>query len=328
MFRNVYNKIMKTINEKAGILEFDNEKFHKRMNEISDVLCESSKREVLLDIIPEGRFAFHSFNDLGLTWLKQLDIYIDNGAEHDDAGALTFDDFFKLQGDVIDKGTIYLVNKDIKNVPDYKRKERILMTLFHEIKHLYDHSKFRDIYYDDEYYFFDHQTYDINKYQLDTDVNSLKADDVRVIITECMNYGNFTESHAYMENINFEIYNNVVENVKYNCSKSDEEIFIHSSLTLYDIIILNHLLEGLLTRDASFLNYCFMKDRDAYSKVVRRYRVIDGQRYGQYFHDLQSILRFYNKKFDKIISHARVLFQYWLEKSSTNRFRKLNEKAK
>ena len=99
---------------------------------------------------------------------------------------------------------------------------------------------------DENYFFRRRHKYDINDYKLRDDVNNYSLEDIHNIITESMYYANYTESHAFMENINFEIFEYLNKQRKeFYAFNLIDEFFYASSNTLYGICILEKLLEKL-----------------------------------------------------------------------------------
>lgn len=58
---------------------------------------------------------------------------------------------------------------------------------------------------EDVKYRFEHFSDKVYDYNQHTDVNRLSLEEIHMIITDAMYYSNLTESHAFMESINFEI---------------------------------------------------------------------------------------------------------------------------
>lgn len=167
--------------------------------------------------------------------------------------------------------------------------------MFHELCHLYDHSKFKVIWMDDEEYHLQHNhLYDINDYDLKTDVSTLTIEDIHNIITESMYYANFTESHAFMENINFEIFEYINKNY-YNkyC------IFYKASHELYCIYILEQLIGRLKNiNEKTQLLY------------INKYKNDINLSYNS-FNSFKSVIQYIYKKLHKIVLHSKVLFKYY-----------------
>lgn len=322
--KNVYNQIIgpnesqHILNEKAGVIEFDNFAYRKQIqNIVNEIKTVDVFNESLYDVTGNNAFRNYKFVKLTydfsdiLTWLKTLNVYYATSADEFDAGALTADDnvFIKNNG-VIDFGTIYIIDNG---------KENLLFVLFHEMCHLYDHSKLKEIWYNDEDYFFRRQhLYDINDYKLRDNMNKYTVDDIHNIITESMYYANYTESHAFMENINFEMFEYLNKRKKeFYAFKELEEFFYGSSHTLYGIYILENLLGKL--KNIS------QEKKETYNNLYLE--EINSAYYS--FNSFDKVVNYQYRKLHKIISHSRVLFNYYynLDSVAMQSFN-LNEKFK
>ena len=185
--------------------------------------------------------------------------------------------------------------------------------------HLYDHSKLKEIWYNDEDYFFRRQhLYDINDYKLRDNVNDYTVDDIHNIITESMYYANYTEAHAFMENINFEMFEYLNKRKKeFYAFKELDEFFYSSSHTLYGIYILENLLGKLKNIP--------QEKKEKYNALYLE--EINSAYYN--FNSFDKVVNYQYRKLHKIISHSRVLFNYYynLDSVAMQSFN-LNEKFK
>ena len=341
--KNLYNKIIesiskeikKTLNEKAGVIEFNNFAYRKQIQQIVKELKNTTLFTEVLNIKQLSNYKFakftYDFSNI-LTWLKTLNVYytITNG-EFDAAAMIYNDDeceilpndtdeeveeknkikkvFIKNNG-IIELGTIYIIDN---------HEENILFVLFHELCHLYDQSKAKKLWMEDENYFFRRRhKYDINEYKLRDDVNNYSLEDIHNIITESMYYANYTESHAFMENINFEIFEYLNKRRKeFYAFNLIDEFFYASSYTLYGIYILEKLLEKL--KNIS------QEKKEKYIKIYS-----DDINLSYYkFDTFDKVVNYQYKKLHKIVSHSRSLFNYYfnLDSKALESF-KLDEELK
>jgi len=296
------------LNEKAGIIEFDNSEYRNLICKIAKDIKKSTTFNYVLnfDELSDYKFAKYSYDFSNvLSWLSVVDVYY----TVDKSKNATFE-AQGIKDDEIYSDFIYIIDNG---------EENLIYTLFHEMCHMYDYSKFKQIWIEDEKYFFEHRNdYDINEYVLSTDVNKLSINDIHNIITESMYYANFTESHAFLENINFEMFEYLN---KYNHSfyvlNSIDKIFYKTSKTLYDVYILEQLLNRFLYIDVTKQNMYNAK----YSNEIRKA-----------YHDFSTfnkVVKYLYKKLHKIVSHSRALFDYYYNLDSIAKHSyELNEKEK
>lgn len=163
--KNLYNKIMKsvskevkkTLNEKAGVIEFNNFAYRKQIQQIAKDIKNTTLFTEILNIKQLSNYKFakftYDFSNI-LTWLKTLNVYYTITDGEFDAAAMIYNDdeceilpndtdeeveeknkiknvFIKNNG-VIELGTIYIIDN---------HEENILFILFHELCHLYDQTK-------------------------------------------------------------------------------------------------------------------------------------------------------------------------------------------
>jgi len=128
---------MSLLFEKSGIIEFDNDEYKKRITEISHEIMHLSGPIEYLPFLKEYTkkpFIKFSYNDLHLTWLNSLDIYVQKSDDFFDAGAMAGNGFEKYtyysDDGVIEKGSVYVIGNASCDWT---------MILMHEIKHLYDY---------------------------------------------------------------------------------------------------------------------------------------------------------------------------------------------
>ena len=328
--KNLYNKIIesiskevkKTLNEKAGVIEFDNFAYRKQIQQIAKDIKNTTLFTEVLNIEHLSNYKFvkftYDFSNI-LTWLKTLNVYYTITDGEFDAAAMIYNDedceilpsdtdekieeknriknvFIKNNG-VIELGTIYIIDN---------HDENILFVLFHELCHLYDQTKAKKLWMEDENYFFRRQhKYDINDYKLRDDVNNYSIEDIHNIITESMYYANYTESHAFMENINFEIFEYLNKRRKeFYAFKLIDEFFYSSSHTLYGIYILEKLLEKL--KNIS------QEKKEKYIKIYSN----DINLAYYKFNTFDKVVNYQYKKLHKIVSHSRILFNYYFNLDS------------
>jgi len=130
-----------------------------------------------------------------------------------------------------------------------------------------------------------------------------------------MYYTNYSESHAFMETINFEIYKYLNSgNPKFY---KTNDLFMRSSTTLYNILILEYLINNIQKFD-------YIKKSDIYNQYKT-----DFKKAYHTFNNLDNIIVYMNKKLKKIISHSRVLFNYYYNLNSTAKILfEMNDDAK
>ena len=151
---SISKEIKKTLNEKAGVIEFNNFAYRKQIQQIVKDLKNTTLFTEVLNIKQLSNYKFakftYDFSNI-LTWLKTLNVYYTTSDGEFDAAAMIYNDeeckispndtdeeieeknkiknvFIKNNG-VIELGTIYIIDN---------HEENILFILFHELCHLYD----------------------------------------------------------------------------------------------------------------------------------------------------------------------------------------------
>lgn len=292
------------LNEKAGVIEFDNVLYRKQICQIvKDIKNATQFNDVIeLPILEDYKFAKFSYNFSNIvSWLKTLNVYYAIAENEEFDVAVITDEidniFQKDPNGNIEVATIYIIDNF---------QENLTFILFHEMCHIYDYCKFKSIWMEDEKYFLGHKDdYDINAYDLLSDVDSFSARDIHNIITASMYYANFTESHAFMENINFEMFEYLNKRKKEFFAFNDkEQFFYRSSKTLYDIYILEKLIGKLryIDRDKkyAYMNHYASEIKLAYYN----------------FNQFDNMICYIFKKLHKIIAHSRALFNYYFNLDS------------
>lgn len=313
--KDLYNKIInsiakevkKTLNEKAGVIEFDNDAYRREIYQIAKTLKQTTEFNDVLDLGNENisNVKKHTFNLTSLSWIDSIDIYYSHNKSlpftaFTIAGDKLANDLglFKIDsGEHIVLGSIYIQDND---------EENLSHVLFHEMCHLYDNSKFKQIWMEDEKYYLENNIkYNINQYYFSDDVHKYSIDDIHNIVTECMRFTNFTESHAFIENINFEIFEYLnTHNIKFYHYIDIENMFMKSSKMLYDIYVLEKIVKKILYIDDAIKSSYMLKYQDEINKAY----------YG--FNSFNKLIRYIYKKLHKIVSHARSLFNYYYELNS------------
>lgn len=287
---------MSFLYEKSGVIEFDNFEYRKNIKNIVDDIRQVSKNDLAIEIpyFEDIKFNKLTYTNIGLSWLDVLNVYV-SFSEEFNAGALT-DEYAKQNNIfVIDDGhikiaTIFVIDNG---------KENILTILFHEIAHLYDETKNKQMWWNDEIYFLTHQGYDVNSFGLHTDVNTISFDQLFNIVIESMYYANFSESHAFMENINFEIYETLNKHNRAFYSNDIDYVFIKSCKCLYNYHILDKLVEDMMKMDND-RKYAFYKMfQEEFSKAYYNMK------------NMNMLLDYLHKKIHKVISHSRTLFDFY-----------------
>ncbi|WQJ53772.1 MAG: hypothetical protein [Wendovervirus sonii] len=281
---------MRTLNEKAGIIEFDNVAYRNLICQISKDLKKTETFDYTLDFdeLNNYKFAKYSYNFTGvLSWISTVDIYytIDKSGNTPFIAQGIKDDFKYSD-------FIYIIDNG---------EENLTYVLFHEMCHLYDYSRFKEIWIEDEKYFFRHcNNYNINDYVLSSNVNDMSIDDIHNVFTESMYYANFTESHAFLENINFEMFEYLNKhNHSFYVFNNINEIFYKTSRTLYSIYILEQLIKRLLYIEDDIKNMYTAKYKNEIKKAYYNFSTFD------------KIANYLYKKLHKIVSHSRTLFNYY-----------------
>lgn len=148
------------LNEKAGVIEFDNNLYRKQICQIvKDIKSATQFNDVIdLPILEDYKFAKFSYNFSNIvSWLKTLNVYYAVAENEEFDAAVITDDidniFQKDSNGNIDVATIYIIDN---------YQENLTFILFHEMCHIYDYSKFKSIWMEDEKYFLGHKDdYDI-----------------------------------------------------------------------------------------------------------------------------------------------------------------------
>lgn len=167
-------------------------------------------------------------------------------------------------------------------------------------------------------YYLDNCNYDITNYNYYDDVSLYSVKDIHNVITECMRFANFTESHAFMENINFEMFE-YLNKFNFNFMKfsNTEKIFMRSSAMLFDIYNLEKITGNLRYIDRSIKN----EYMNIYQNEIKK------AYYG--FNSFDKIINYIYVKLHKIVSHARSLFDYYFNlDSNAKQIYELDEKFK
>ncbi|WQJ53537.1 MAG: hypothetical protein [Wendovervirus sonii] len=307
------------LNEKAGVIEFANIGYRKEICQIAKVLKQTTEyNDILyLDNYTIDKVKKYTFNLSSLTWIDTIYIYYKfDRTKLFDAMALSNGDIarnlnlFKIDSNGhIKYGTIYITDDGTQN---------LTYVLFHEMCHIYDNSKFKEIWMNDLQYYLDNCNYDITNYNYYDDVSLYSVKDIHNVITECMRFANFTESHAFMENINFEMFE-YLNKFNFNFMKfsNTEKIFMRSSAMLFDIYNLEKITGNLRYIDRSIKN----EYMNIYQNEIKK------AYYG--FNSFDKIINYIYVKLHKIVSHARSLFDYYFNlDSNAKQIYELDEKFK
>lgn len=312
---NVAKEVKKALNEKYGIIEFDNITYKNKICDISKEIKASDTFDTAIDIdcFSGMLFAKYTYNfENVISWIKSLNVYYTKTNEYFDAGALTINDekYFLKGTDSIEFASIYIIDNG---------QENIMHVLFHEMCHLYDSSKFKQIWMEDEKYFLSHyNNYNINDYTLNTDINKLTLEDIHNIFTEAMYYANFTESHAFMENINFQMFEFLNKFKKEFISyRRPLDFYLKSSTVLRDVYILEYLIGNLRHIEEE--------------KKIRYFELFGNEIRKAYysFNSFDNVANYVYKKLHKIVNHSMKLFNFYYNlDSEAKRVYKLDESVK
>lgn len=300
---NVSKEVKKELNEKAGVIEFDNVTYRKEICQITRTLKQTTEFNDVLELGNDivCNVKKHTFDLTSLSWIDSIDIYYGHDTTLPFAAFTMADDklskdlgLFKIDSNGhISLGSIYIQDND---------EENLNHVLFHEMCHLYDNSKFKQIWMEDEmYYLKNNAKYNINHYHFNDNIHNYSIEDIHNIITECMRFANFTESHAFMENINFEMFEYLNKfNIRFYHYTDIENIFVRSSGMLYDVYVLEKIIGKII---------CDIDDSTKTSYMRCYQDEINKAYYG--FNSFNKLIRYIYKKLHKIVSHARALFDYY-----------------
>lgn len=156
-----------------------------------------------------------------------------------------------------------------------------------------------------------------NEFDLLRDINSFSNKEIYQIIIKSMDYVNFDESPTFMGNINFEMFEYLNKRKKeFFAYKDKEQFFYHSSKLLYDIYILQKLMDKLryidVTRKVSYMK------QYGYEINAGHYK----------FDEFDDIIFYIFKKLHNIIMHTHILFDYHFTGSMAQKIFQLSESLK
>lgn len=248
------------VNEKFGVMEFENNDFHDLVNlTVQKIQKPSNNKCIIKEISNDILFDKISINFSGvISWLSVVDIYYSFDYEEvidlfqgesivpDQYSGL--DKYVDIQNSHINKCSIFLaINVNTKYF--LKKYTKIIL---HELGHLYTNKNLKQYHLEnkDLIYHYSKNVNDIVEQIETNDIDGLNEDDIWNIFSYVMYYTNLSESHAFAENINFEMLctlsnpANYKLNLKYKHIPINEyNMFKYSSGVLQIYCWLNEILE-------------------------------------------------------------------------------------
>lgn len=257
---------MNELDEKYGVAELNNANYMALVESIIPQLINKSEKEVFEDLFEDIEFCKLEINFSNCTnWLEKLTIFynIDNFKELYDLTkgySIVLDQYHDKKYNIEEKTEIIngktIKNNYVKNATIFlfidKNKRKFenfyLKVLYHELGHIYSNRNLKEQQLENNDLLNYFKTNISNSIE-HIDINNIKIDDIYNIFTYCMYYCNLSESHAFIESINFEMQASLCNPIIYkrnlnflHIEKTNENMFYYSSSTLQIYYDLNKLL--------------------------------------------------------------------------------------
>lgn len=223
IINNVAKEVKKTLNEKYGVIEFNNTQYINKIQKICSYIHNANVQDVIVPEISKTIKFCRVIEDFSNTvnWLKKLNIYVTSDPNfvltaHGDSIVTNIDDV--LLSNYYKKSKSYYFEASIFICISGKSKRQTLEILHHEIAHLFDatHNSNNDG-FDIAYSFMNGDPLFIpNRIWSIDDLNNITIKDIHAFLTYCLYYANVSETHAFAETINFQLVNNISDTMKFS----------------------------------------------------------------------------------------------------------------
>lgn len=304
------------INETYGIAEFGNSNFINKITEAASSLrSESLDKCIIKEISDNIKFNKITINLRDTTeWIDYLDVYY--SFDYNDVcnlfhGESIVVDQYRDLKKYIDVSNSHIKRSSIFLAVDLKKPNFIKVysgIILHELGHLYTNKNLKEYHLsnkDLENHFMENVNDYVERLNVD---NNFSSEDLWNIFTYTMYYANLSESHAFMENINFEMIRTLSNAAVYRLNLTHKKIektrynlFVYSSGILQIYCWLYDLLKACeLTNDSIKNEFDNIYHNDIYSI------------YGKHL-SCNKLIKKYQKIIGHILKNSAKLYSYYAE---------------